>query len=159
MCITPKSISRSSITIPRQRAPKGRRASREVDPELLETYAKLGIPLKEQAVLAGVQGAPRVAVDAVFDSVSVVTTFKEELAKAGVIFCSISEAVQNHPELVRKYLGSVVPDHRQFLCHAQLRGLSPTAASSMCRKACAARWSSPPISASTRSRPGSSSAR
>ena len=81
----------------------------EVDPELLETYAKLGIPLKEQAVLAGVKSAPRVAVDAVFDSVSVVTTFKEELAKAGVIFCSISEAVQNHPELVRKYLGSVVP--------------------------------------------------
>jgi Fe-S cluster assembly protein SufB len=81
----------------------------DVDPELLETYAKLGIPLKEQEVLAGVKGAPRVAVDAVFDSVSVVTTFKEELAKAGVIFCSISEAVQNHPELVKKYLGSVVP--------------------------------------------------
>jgi Fe-S cluster assembly protein SufB len=81
----------------------------EVDPELLATYAKLGIPLKEQEVLAGVKGAPRVAVDAVFDSVSVVTTFKEELAKAGVIFCSMSEAVQNHPELVKKYLGSVVP--------------------------------------------------
>jgi Fe-S cluster assembly protein SufB len=81
----------------------------DVDPELLETYAKLGIPLKEQEVLAGVKGAPRVAVDAVFDSVSVVTTFKEELAKAGVIFCSISEAVQNHPELVKKYLGAVVP--------------------------------------------------
>ena len=85
----------------------------DVDPELLRTYEKLGIPLKEQAVLAGVQGAqvtgPRVAVDAVFDSVSVVTTFKEELAKAGVIFCSISEAVREHPELVHKYLGSVVP--------------------------------------------------
>ncbi len=81
----------------------------EVDPELLKTYEKLGIPLKEQEVLAGVQGAPKVAVDAVFDSVSVVTTFKEELAKAGVIFCSISEAVKNHPELVKKYLGSVVP--------------------------------------------------
>ncbi len=80
----------------------------EVDPELLETYAKLGIPLKEQEVLAGVQGA-RVAVDAVFDSVSVVTTFKEELAKSGVIFCPISEALQDHPELVRKYLGTVVP--------------------------------------------------
>ena len=93
-------------------APKsteGPKSLAEVDPELLETYAKLGIPLKEQAVLAGVKSAPRVAVDAVFDSVSVVTTFKEELAKAGVIFCSISEAVQNHPELVRKYLGSVVP--------------------------------------------------
>ena len=80
----------------------------EVDPELLRTYEKLGIPLKEQEVLAGVQGA-RVAVDAVFDSVSVVTTFKEELAKAGVIFCPISEAVQTHPELVQKYLGTVVP--------------------------------------------------
>jgi Fe-S cluster assembly protein SufB len=95
------------------KAAEGPRSLAEVDPELLRTYEKLGIPLKEQAVLAGVQGArvdgPRVAVDAVFDSVSVVTTFKEELAKAGVIFCSISEAVREHPELVRKYLGSVVP--------------------------------------------------
>jgi len=93
-------------------APKsteGPKSLAEVDPELLKTYEKLGIPLKEQEVLAGVQGAPKVAVDAVFDSVSVVTTFKEELAKAGVIFCSISEAVKNHPELVKKYLGSVVP--------------------------------------------------
>src|SRR5215210_3475306 len=93
-------------------APKsseGPRSLADVDPELLETYAKLGIPLKEQKMLAGVQGASRVAVDAVFDSVSVVTTFQEELARAGVIFCSISEAVQNHPEIVRKYLGSVVP--------------------------------------------------
>jgi Fe-S cluster assembly protein SufB len=97
-------------------APKsteGPKSLAEVDPELLRMYEKLGIPLKEQAVLAGVEGAkvtgPRVAVDAVFDSVSVVTTFKEELAKAGVIFCSISEAVREHPELVRKYLGSVVP--------------------------------------------------
>jgi Fe-S cluster assembly protein SufB len=97
-------------------APKsadGPKSLADVDPELLRTYERLGIPLKEQAVLAGVQGAqvtgPRVAVDAVFDSVSVVTTFKEELAKAGVIFCSISEAVRDHPDLVRKYLGSVVP--------------------------------------------------
>jgi Fe-S cluster assembly protein SufB len=97
-------------------APKsteGPKSLDEVDPELLRVYEKLGIPLKEQAVLAGVEGArvdgPRVAVDAVFDSVSVVTTFKEELAKAGVIFCSISEAVHDHPELVKKYLGSVVP--------------------------------------------------
>ncbi|MFP1678212.1 Fe-S cluster assembly protein SufB [Alloalcanivorax sp. C16-2] len=75
----------------------------EVDPELLETYKKLGIPLHEQEMLAGV------AVDAVFDSVSVATTFKSKLAEAGVIFCSISEAVREHPELVRKYLGSVVP--------------------------------------------------
>jgi Fe-S cluster assembly protein SufB len=96
----------------------------EIDPKLLETYAKLGIPLKEQEILAGVrkQGEPsrldeegneiveaRVAVDAVFDSVSVVTTFKDELAKHGVIFCSISEALREHPELVKQYLGSVVP--------------------------------------------------
>ncbi len=80
----------------------------EVDPELLRTYEKLGIPLGEQAVLAGVQGA-KIAVDAIFDSVSVVTTFKEELAKEGVIFCPLSEALQDHPELVRKYLGTVVP--------------------------------------------------
>jgi Fe-S cluster assembly protein SufB len=80
----------------------------EVDPELLRTYEKLGIPLREQEILAGVE-TRRVAVDAVFDSVSVATTFKEELAKAGVIFCPISEAVRTHPELVRKYLGSVVP--------------------------------------------------
>ena len=85
----------------------------EVDPELLATYEKLGISLKEQGVLAGVQGA-RVAVDAVFDSVSVVTTFKEELAKAGVIFCAMSEAVREHPELVKKYLGSVVPQGDNF---------------------------------------------
>jgi Fe-S cluster assembly protein SufB len=92
-------------------APKsteGPKSLDEVDPELLRTYERLGIPLKEQEILAGVKGA-KVAVDAVFDSVSVVTTFKKELAKAGVIFCSISEAVREHPELVRKYLGSVVP--------------------------------------------------
>ncbi len=92
-------------------APKkapGPKSLDEVDPELLATYEKLGIPLRERAVLAGVEGA-QVAVDAVFDSVSVVTTFKEELAKAGVIFCSISEALRDHPEIVRKYLGSVVP--------------------------------------------------
>src|SRR5690606_18827558 len=107
-------------------APKGQSGPRsldEVDPELLKTYEKLGIPLKEQEILAGVRrmGEPseldegagdnvyasgRVAVDAVFDSVSVVTTFKRELAAAGVIFCSISEAIREHPELVRKYLGS-----------------------------------------------------
>ena len=86
----------------------------EVDPKLLATYAKLGIPLREQALLAGVEmpeGAEtrKVAVDAVFDSVSLGTTFKAELAKAGVIFCSISEAVREHPELVQQYLGTVVP--------------------------------------------------
>ncbi|MDF1719316.1 MAG: Fe-S cluster assembly protein SufB [Minwuia sp.] len=81
----------------------------EVDPKLLETYAKLGIPLREQEVLAGVEGAPKVAVDAVFDSVSVGTTYKKQLEAKGIIFCAISEAVQTHPELVQKYLGSVVP--------------------------------------------------
>ena len=85
----------------------------EVDPELLRTYAKLGIPLVEQEILAGVE-RPRVAVDAVFDSVSIATTFKAELAKAGVIFCSFSEAVQKHPDLVRRYLGSVVPPTDNF---------------------------------------------
>ncbi|HEX8662652.1 MAG TPA: Fe-S cluster assembly protein SufB [Beijerinckiaceae bacterium] len=80
----------------------------EVDPAILETYKKLGIPLREQEMLAGVQSS-RVAVDAVFDSVSVATTFKEELKKAGVIFMPISEAIREHPELVQKYLGSVVP--------------------------------------------------
>jgi Fe-S cluster assembly protein SufB len=101
-------------------APKektGPKSLDEVDPELLETYAKLGIPLKEQEVLAGVVGAPRYAVDAVFDSVSVVTTFKKELAQAGVIFCPISEAIREHPELVKKYLGSVVPvSDNYFAC-------------------------------------------
>ncbi|SDX97986.1 Fe-S cluster assembly protein SufB [Citreimonas salinaria] len=100
----------------------------DVDPKLLETYAKLGIPLKEQMILAGVEGAGdaaaeartgggeerRVAVDAVFDSVSVGTTFQKELKKAGVIFCSISEAIREHPELVKKYLGSVVPVQDNF---------------------------------------------
>ncbi len=80
----------------------------EVDPAILDAYNKLGIPLREQEILAGVTTS-KVAVDAVFDSVSVVTTFKEELKKAGVIFCSISEAIKEHPELVRKYLGTVVP--------------------------------------------------
>ena len=80
----------------------------EIDPEILATYEKLGIPLKEQEMLAGV------AVDAVFDSVSVATTFREKLAELGVIFCSFSEAVQDHPELVRKYLGKVVPRRDNF---------------------------------------------
>lgn len=88
-------------------APKQKAAPKsldEVDPELLETYNKLGIPLKEQEALAGV-----VAVDAVFDSVSVATTYRAKLAEKGIIFCSISEAVREHPDLVKKYLGSVVP--------------------------------------------------
>jgi Fe-S cluster assembly protein SufB len=92
---------------------KGPKSLDEVDPELLKTYEKLGIPLKEREVLAGVEGA-RVAVDAVFDSVSVVTTFREELKKAGVLFCSISEAIREYPEIVKKYLGSVVPTSDNF---------------------------------------------
>ncbi len=99
-------------------APKktaGPKSLDEVDPALLATYEKLGIPLKEQEILAGVErGERQVAVDAVFDSVSVVTTFKAELAKHGVIFCPISEAVKTHPELVKKYLGSVVPVSDNF---------------------------------------------
>ncbi|MBX9699712.1 MAG: Fe-S cluster assembly protein SufB [Acetobacteraceae bacterium] len=95
----------------------------EVDPELLRTYAKLGIPLKEQAILAGVEGAGDspsdsgrmpIAVDAVFDSVSVATSYKERLAKEGIIFCAISEAVQEYPDLVRQYLGTVVPQGDNF---------------------------------------------
>ncbi len=97
-------------------APKqkvGPKSLDEVDPELLATYAKLGIPLREQEILAGVEGSegksPSIAVDAVFDSVSVATTFKAKLEEMGIIFCAISEAVQKHPDLVKKYLGSVVP--------------------------------------------------
>jgi Fe-S cluster assembly protein SufB len=90
-------------------APKDRPKSlAEVDPELLRTYERLGVPLAEREMLAGV------AVDAVFDSVSVATTFRDKLAELGIVFCSFSEAVQNHPELVRKYLGSVVPHTDNF---------------------------------------------
>jgi Fe-S cluster assembly protein SufB len=96
----------SYYAAPRQK--KAPHSLAEVDPKLIETYNKLGIPLEEQKLLAGV------AVDAVFDSVSVATTFKEKLAELGIIFCSFSEAVQRHPELVRKWLGSVVPHNDNF---------------------------------------------
>jgi Fe-S cluster assembly protein SufB len=96
----------SYFSAPRSQKPLG--SLDDVDPKLLETYAKLGIPLSEQKLLAGV------AVDAIFDSVSVGTTFKATLAKSGVIFCSFGEAVQEHPELVRQYLGSVVPASDNF---------------------------------------------
>ena len=86
----------------------------ELDPEIKAVYDKLGIPIAEQEVLAGVEGARKVAVDAVFDSVSVATTFREELKKAGVIFLSISEAIREHPELVRKWLGKVVPQRDNY---------------------------------------------
>jgi Fe-S cluster assembly protein SufB len=95
-----------------KRSADGPKSLAEVDPELLATYEKLGIPLHEREILAGV--APKVAVDAVFDSVSVATTFKANLQAAGVIFCSFSEAVQEHPDLVQKYLGSVVPHSDNF---------------------------------------------
>src|ERR1051325_2985343 len=91
---------------PRQNA--GPKSLEDVDPELLRTYEKLGIPLREREALAGV------AVDAVFDSVSVATTFKGQLAELGIIFCSFGEAVREHPELVRKYLGTVVPQNDNF---------------------------------------------
>ncbi|MEP9376314.1 Fe-S cluster assembly protein SufB [Aquabacter sp. CN5-332] len=99
-------------------APKkkdGPKSLDEIDPEILATYEKLGIPLREREILLGIENpSSRVAVDAVFDSVSVATTFKAELAKAGVIFCSISEAIREHPDLVRQYLGSVVPVSDNF---------------------------------------------
>ncbi|MBC7497780.1 MAG: Fe-S cluster assembly protein SufB, partial [Sphingomonadaceae bacterium] len=86
----------------------------ELDPEIRRTYEKLGIPIAEQEMLAGVEGSRRIAVDAVFDSVSVATTFRAELERAGVIFRSISEAVKEFPDLVRKHLGSVVPMRDNF---------------------------------------------
>ena len=86
----------------------------EIDPEILSTYNKLGIPIREQEMLAGIVGSGNVAVDAVFDSVSVATTFKDKLSELGIIFCPISEAVKEHPDLVKKYLGSVVPQADNF---------------------------------------------
>src|SRR5678809_1416130 len=94
------------FSAPKTKKPLGSLA--EVDPEILKTYEKLGIPLNEQKMLAGV------AVDAIFDSVSVGTTMREELAKHGIVFCSFGEAVQTHPEIVEKYLGTVVPHSDNF---------------------------------------------
>ena len=124
----------------------------EVDPKLLATYDKLGIPLHERARLAGV------AVDAVFDSVSVATTFKDRLAKAGVIFCSFSDAVSAHPELIERYLGTVVPPPTTFM-RRSIPPFSPTARSCTYRAAYAARWNCRRTFASTRPIPVSSSAR
>ena len=142
-------------------APKpeaGPKSLDEVDPELLETYAKLGIPLREQEVLAGVEGAPKYAVDAVFDSVSVVTTFKAELAEAGVIFCSMSrgDARASGSGAQVPGLGGAGSDN-YFAC-LNSGGLLRRLASSMCRRACVARWSCRPISASMPQKPASSSA-
>ena len=113
---------------------EGLKSLDEVDPKLLETYEKLGIPLSEQKRLTGV------AVDAVFDSVSVATTFKEKLAAIGIIFCSFSEAVQKHPELVKKYLGSVVPYSDNFFAALNSAVFSD---GSFCYipKGCDVRWS------------------
>lgn len=123
----------------------------EVDPKLLETFDKLGVPLHERARLAGV------AVDAVFDSVSVGTTFRKELAEVGVIFCSFSEAVREHPELVRKYLGTVVPHTDNFFA-ALNSAVFSDGSFVFIPRACVARWSCPPISGSTPATPASSSA-
>jgi len=147
-------------------APKrkpGPKSLDEVDPELLRTYEKLGIPLKERAILAGadpasIEGGSQVAVDAVFDSVSVATTFRETLRKAGVIFCPISEAVRDYPELVQQYLGTVVPTSDNFFAALNSAVFSD---GSFCTfpRASAVPWSCPPTSASTRAVPASSSAR
>ncbi len=130
----------------------------EVDPELLKTYEKLGIPLREQEILAGVAPQNRVAVDAVFDSVSVVTTFKDVLAKAGVIFCSISEALQHHPELVKRYIGTVVPTTDNYFATLNSAVFSDGSFVYI-PPGVRCRWSSRPISASTSRRLASSSAR
>ncbi|MDD3029578.1 MAG: Fe-S cluster assembly protein SufB [Alphaproteobacteria bacterium] len=103
----------SYFSAPKAGPKTGPKTLDDVDPEILRTYEKLGIPLREQEILAGVT-APSVAVDAVFDSVSVATTFKKELEKHGIIFCPISEAVLKYPEMVQKYLGSVVPVRDNF---------------------------------------------
>ena len=131
----------------------GPKSLAEVDPKLLETYEKLGVPLHERARLAGV------AVDAVFDSVSVATTFKERLAEAGVVFCPFSEAVRTHPQLIEQYLGQRGALHRQLLRDAQLRGVLRRLVRLRAARACAARWSCRRTFASMPPTPGSSSAR
>ena len=123
----------------------------EVDPEILATYDKLGIPLVEQERLQGI------AVDAVFDSVSVATTFKAELEKQGILFCSFSEAVENHPELVKRYLGSVVPYSDNFFACLNSAVFSD-GSFAYTPRACTAPWNSPPTFASTRRVRGSSNA-
>jgi Fe-S cluster assembly protein SufB len=132
----------------------------EADPKLLETFNRLGIPLTEQKFLANVEGADvnsrpvtPVAVDAVFDSVSVVTTYRETLAKLGIIFCSFSEAVREHPDLVKEYLGSVVPVKDNFFS-ALNSAVFSDGSFVYIPPASAARWSSLPISALTPPTPG-----
>jgi Fe-S cluster assembly protein SufB len=148
-------------------APKrkdGPKSLDEIDPEILRTYEKLGIPLREQEILAGVVredgSAPsRVAVDAVFDSVSVATTFKEELKKAGVIFMPISEALREHPDLVKQYLGTVVPVTDNFFATLNSAVFSDGSFVYVPPGVrCPMELSSRLISASTRRTPASSSA-
>jgi hypothetical protein len=124
----------------------------EVDPEIKRTFDKLGIPLEEQEMLAGV------AVDAVFDSVSVATTFKEKLSELGIIFCSFSEAVREHPDLVRS---TSVRSFRTRTTTSprSIRRSSATVRSATCPRAFDARWSCPRISASTPQNTGSSNGR
>jgi Fe-S cluster assembly scaffold protein SufB len=131
----------------------------ELDPEILRVYEKLGIPIEEQKVLAGVEGARKIAVDAVFDSVSVATTFRKELEEAGVIFRSISRSDPRISRAGEEVAGQGRAPARQFLLGAELARSSPTAPSSTFPRACAARWSSAPISASMPRIPASSSAR
>ena len=125
----------------------------EVDPELLATYEKLGIPLSERAALAGV------AVDAVFDSVSVATTFKDKLSEMGVIFCSFSEAVHDHPELIEKYLGTVVPYTDNFFATLNSAVFSDGSFCYIPKGRALPRWSFRPIFGSTPPIRGSSSER
>ena len=141
--------------MPSPRKSRSWRQLDELDPVIRETYEKLGIPIAEQEVLAGVKGARKVAVDAVFDSVSVATTFREELESAGVIFMSISEAIKEHPELVKKHLGKVVPMRDNYFATLNCAVFSPTARLFTSPRAFAARWSFPPISGSTPKIPGS----
>jgi len=136
-------------------APTSRSKSKsieDVDPEILKLYTKLGIPLAEQELMAGV------AVDAVLDSVSVATTFKGKLSELGIVFCSFSEAVQKYPDLIKKYLGSVVPTGIIFL-QPLIQRCSRTALLSMCLKGYTVPWSSRPILESTPPTPVSLSAR
>jgi Fe-S cluster assembly protein SufB len=130
----------------------------EVDPEILRVYEKLGIPIEEQKVLAGVEGARKVAVDAVFDSVSVATTFRKELEAAGVIFRSISEAIKRISRSRAQVARQGRAAARQLFRGAQLRCLLRRHLRLHSRRACAARWSSPPISASMPKIPASSNA-
>ena len=122
---------------------EGPKSLDEVDPKLLETYEKLGVPLHERARLAGV------AVDAVFDSVSVATTYRAKLAEQGIIFCSFSEAVREHPELVERYLGTVVPPGDNFFA-ALNSAVFSDGSFVYIPKGYVARWSSLPTSGSTR---------